>query len=563
MNNLPRYLILAALAVVGYLLLNAWRNDYVQPAASVPEITQPQNQGTDVGAVEQPTSKVANAELPQSVPKAAVPLATVPEKNGKNSGLIEVKSDLLTLKIDPTGGDIVAAALNRYPARIETPDVPFSLLARNGRTYVAQSGLIGPDGPDASPEGRPLYSSEHSSYQLAEGQDQLIFDLRHQSASGVVITKRFTLTRGSYLIDVRYLIDNSSQQPWQGNFFAQLKRDNSPDPSAGNQGFGVNPYLGTALYTPDKPYTKVPFDQIAKEPLSLEIKGGWVSMVQHYFISAWVADPDSSFLYETRKLGGKEQYIIGFKQPTELSVAPGQSASVGARLYIGPKIQKSLKTIAPGLDLTVDYGWLWFIAQPLFWILDWIHGLVQNWGVAIILLTVLVKAAFFHLSATSYRSMAKMRNLQPKMLELRDRHGNDRQQLSQATMELYRKEKVNPLGGCLPILVQMPVFIALYWTLLESVELRHASFLWLNDLSVMDPYFVLPIVMGVTMFIQQLLSPAPPDPMQAKVMRLMPVMFTFFFLWFPSGLVLYWLVNNLLSIAQQWFITRQIEAAAN
>jgi len=281
-------------------------------------------------------------------------------------------------------------------------------------------------------------------------------------------------------------------------------------------------------------------------------------MIQHYFISAWIPSAESSHLYQTRKVNGSNQYIIGFTDPV-LTVPAGASASTGAAFYVGPKIQSQLEKISPGLELTIDYGWLWFIAQPLFWLLTFIQGIVVNWGVAIILLTICVKAAFFKLSATSYKSMAKMRKLQPKMLDIRERHSDDRQKMSQLTMQLYKDEKVNPLGGCLPILVQMPVFISLYWTLNEAVELRHANFLWLTDLAAMDPYFILPIVMGVTMFIQQQLNPAPPDPIQAKMMKMMPIMFTFFFMWFPSGLVLYWLMNNLLSIAQQWVITRKIE----
>ncbi len=289
--------------------------------------------------------------------------------------------------------------------------------------------------------------------------------------------------------------------------------------------------------------------------------GGYVAMVQHYFVSAWIPNGDGQFSYQMRKLAGQDIYFLGFTTPI-LSVAPGTIGEIGARYYAGPKDQYRLEKIAEGLNLTVDYGFLWWLAQPLFYLLTLIHGVFNNWGVAIILLTVIVKSLLFPLSAASFRSMAKMRKLQPEMARLKERHGDDKQQFSQAMMELYKKEGANPLGGCFPMLLQMPVFLALYWTLMESVELRQAPFmLWIHDLSVMDPYFVLPILMGTSMFLTQMMQPEPPDPTQAKVMKMMPIMFTFFFLWFPSGLVLYWLVNNLLSVLQQWFVNRQIEKA--
>mgnify|MGYP002682454251 CR=1 FL=1 len=335
---------------------------------------------------------------------------------------------------------------------------------------------------------------------------------------------------------------------------------------------GIKPFIGFATHTTEEPYHKFTFQKIADTPYKGKTTGGWIALVQHYFISAWIPDAGQENSYEMLK-SSTSQNIGRFTTPT-LSVAPNTSGSFGAGFYAGPKDQYRLRDISPGLDLTVDYGWLWWIAQPLFALLyffatgqlhiaGWEMSLgtgIGNWGVAIILLTVLVKLAFFHLSATSYKSMAKMRKLQPKMLELKERFGEDRQKLSQETMDLYRKEKVNPLGGCLPILIQMPVFLSLYWVLLESVELRHAPFMaWIHDLSVMDPYYVLPLLMGASMFFQQKLNPAPPDPIQAKVFQFMPIIFTVFFLFFPAGLVLYWLVNNVLSITQQWIITRQIE----
>jgi YidC/Oxa1 family membrane protein insertase len=352
-------------------------------------------------------------------------------------------------------------------------------------------------------------------------------------------------------------VNNQTDKPWNANVFAQIKRDRSIDPSQGTA-MGMQAYLGAALFTPEEPYTKIDFDDMDESKFSDKISNGWLAMLQHYFVSAWVPVSAEAYTYQTRVLKNQGLYIIGMTG-NRFTVEPGTTESVGLQFYAGPKIQDRLGEIADGLEYTVDYGWLWFVAQPLFWLLDFFHGLVQNWGLAIILVTVVIKAVFFPLSAASYRSMANMRRVAPKLQELKERYGDDRQKMSQEMMSLYQKEKINPLGGCLPILVQMPVFIALYWVLLESVEIRQAPFmLWIVDLSVKDPFFILPILMGVTMFIQTSLNPTPPDPTQAKVMKMMPIMFTFFFMFFPAGLVLYWLVNNILSIAQQWYINKQI-----
>ena len=457
-------------------------------------------------------------------------------------------------------GDIVQLTLPQFPRRQDRPDVPFQLFDNGGeRVYQAQSGLVGANGPDARANGRPLYTASQRSFKLADGQDQLVVDLSFSEA-GVNYTKRFTLTRGKYELDVTYKVENQSGAPWAGNMYAQLKRDASADPSA-TTATGVSTYLGAAVWTPDEPYKKISMKDMDKQPFKESVQGGWVAWLQHYFVTAWVAEKDQTNAIQTRK-DSRGNYIVGFVGPS-LNVPSGASAETSATLYAGPKIQSHLKELSPGLELTVDYGFLWFIAQPIFWLLQHIHSLLGNWGWSIIVLTILIKGAFFPLSAASYRSMARMRAVSPKLQALKEQHGDDRQKMSQAMMELYKKEKINPLGGCLPILVQMPVFLALYWVLLESVEMRQAPWMfWITDLSIKDPFFILPIIMGATMFIQQQLNPTPPDPMQAKVLKLMPIIFTFFFLWFPAGLVLYWVVNNVLSIAQQWYITRQIEAAS-
>lgn len=551
--DIQRSILLVGLAVVSYLLVLQWNQDYGQaplPAASsatqsttspLPELTASNND--DV-----PTASQDEAQAPAADAPAA------------SQSLIRVQTDVLDLAIDPRGGDIVQLTLPQYPRRQDRPDVPFQLFDNgNERVYLAQSGLTGSNGPDARSSGRPLYHSATQHYQLSDDQQQLIVDLQFSEA-GVDYTKRFTLQRGQYDLKVSYLINNQSEQPWVGNMFAQLKRDGSADPSS-TTATGTATYLGAALWTADEPYKKVSMGDMDEKQLRQTVAGGWVAWLQHYFVTAWIPAADSNNVVQTRK-DSQGNYIVGFTGPS-LNVPAGAQAETSAVLYAGPKIQSELKTLSPGLELTVDYGFLWFIAQPIFWLLEQIHKLLGNWGWSIIMLTVIIKLIFFPLSAASYRSMARMRAVAPKLQALKEKYGDDRQKMSQGMMELYKKEKINPLGGCLPILVQMPVFLALYWVLLESVEMRQAPWLlWITDLAIKDPYFILPLIMGVTMFIQQQLNPTPPDPMQARVMKLMPIIFTFFFLWFPAGLVLYWVVNNVLSIAQQWYITRQIERAA-
>ena len=574
--DIQRSILIVALAIVSYMMVLQWNQDYGQ----APLPTQTAAATTSVPSL--PDSDVATANSSDDVPtanaetsegSAVAPVAV-------SDQLIRVKTDVLDLAIDPRGGDIVQLQLPQYPRRQDRPDVPFQLFD-NGteRTYLAQSGLIGSNAPDKS-SGRALWSSAQQEYRLAEGQEQLVVDLT-LSEGGVNYIKRFTFTRGlnaqcstseqqlkkpgcvdpaSYQINIAYLIDNQSAQAWSGNMYAQLKRDASGDPSS-TTATGTATYLGGALWTAEEPYKKVSMKDIDKQPIKETVQGGWVAWLQHYFVTAWIPTSDSTNQVQTRK-DSQGNYIVGYTGQA-VQVEPGAKAEISAILYAGPKLQGHLKTLSPGLELTVDYGILWFLAQPIFWLLEHLHSLLGNWGWSIIVLTIIIKLIFFPLSAASYKSMARMRAVSPKLAALKEQFGDDRQKMSQAMMELYKKEKINPLGGCLPILVQMPVFLALYWVLLESVEMRQAPWLlWITDLSIKDPFFILPIIMGATMFIQQQLNPTPPDPMQAKVLKLMPIIFTFFFLWFPAGLVLYWVVNNVLSIAQQWYITRKIEAAA-
>lgn len=558
--NLQRNILIGALLVITYLMVVQWNKDFVQqdlaPAAQtqVAPLDSSDLPGSDDNAA------AHDGDVPAAINGEGEALApaqvTTPDAKG---GLVKVETDTLQVTINPVGGDIVSLALPQYPTRKDRPDLPFQLLEQSGnRTYIAQSGLTGQQGPDKS-SGRARYSVEQNSYQLADGEEQLVVDLT-TSSEGVNVTKRFTFTRGSYLVGVSYLIDNQSSQSWSGSLFGQIKRDGSGDPSS-STATGMATFLGTAYWSDDASYTKLKMSELDDTRLAENVSGGWIAWLQHYFVSAWIPSPEVTHHYRTLK-DRSGNYIVGFTSPA-VTVPAGEQQQISADFYAGPKIQDDLKAISQGLELTVDYGFLWWIAQPLFWVLSLIHGFVGNWGWSIILLTCLIKLIFFPLSATSYRSMANMRRVAPKLQALREQYGDDRQKMSQGMMELYKKEKINPLGGCLPILVQMPVFIALYWVLMESVEIRQAEWLgWITDLSLKDPYFILPIIMGATMFLQQQLNPTPPDPMQAKVMKMLPIIFTFFFLWFPAGLVLYWVVNNCLSIAQQWYITRQIEKGA-
>ena len=552
--DIKRTILIVALAIVSYVMVLKWNQDYGQAALPTQNVA---SSTTTSGLPDTATgTNAASDDISRAASDTSAPAET-PVAASKD--LIQVKTDVLDLAIDPQGGDVAQLTLPLYPRRQDRPDVPFQLFDNGGeRVYLAQSGLIGTNGPDANPAGRPVYSSEKKVYQLADGQDQLVVDLKF-SKDGVNYIKRFTMKRGLYDVAVSYIVDNQSAQPWNGAMFAQLKRDASADPSS-TTATGTATYLGAALWTSSEPYKKVSMKDMDKAQLKETVTGGWVAWLQHYFVTAWIPAKGANNIVQTRK-DSKGNYIIGYTGPT-LTAAPGAKVETSAVLYAGPKSQAVLKELSPGLELTVDYGILWFIAQPIFWLLQHIHAIVGNWGWSIIFLTMLIKGIFFPLSAASYKSMARMRAVAPKLAALKEQHGDDRQKMSQAMMELYKKEKINPLGGCLPILVQMPVFLSLYWVLLESVEMRQAPFmLWITDLSIKDPFFILPIIMGATMFIQQQLNPTPPDPMQAKVMKMMPIIFTFFFLWFPAGLVLYWVVNNCLSIAQQWYITRKIEAA--
>lgn len=555
--DIQRIVLFAGLAIVSYLMVLAWNEDYNQPRTE--QVTQVETSGSDGSVDDMVLPESASRTDDEFVTPETGELRSTSSDGEQSVGdqFITVVTDVLELTIDRVGGNVIASSLLQYDESLDS-EQPLTLLTNTqNRTYILESGLIGRNGPDGRSAGQaPVYQAEASRFELTDGQDELIIDLKLTTDDGVDITKRYRLARDSYEIDIRYLINNQSDTDWQGNFTGKIVRDEAPDPTSQTT-MGIKAYLGLVISTPDNPYEKYDFSDLGKQRVNEPVTNGWLAFLQHYFITAWVPDRDKTAQFQTTRRD--QLHVMGFVYPAT-AVAPGQTVEVGATAYVGPKIIDRLEALAPNLDRTVDFGWLFFISLPLFYILEWFYGLVGNWGVAIILLTVLVKAVFFHLSATSYRSMAKMRAVAPQLTRLKELYGDDRQRMSQEMMALYKREKINPLGGCLPILVQMPVFISLYWVLFESVQLRHAPFmLWINDLSQMDPYFILPILMGISMFIQMSLNPTPPDPMQAKIMKLMPPVFTVFFLWFPAGLVLYWLVNNILSISQQWYITRKIE----
>jgi len=553
-----RSIILVALAVVSYMLILAWNEDYGQTNTVQKTVQAPIKEQTFDTENEHTIKNSDDFVTPEEVSQNNIVSANSLES--RKSQVVHVSTDVLDIQIDLKGGNIISATMPNYKTSLGS-DEPLSLLEKTNRHYVVESGLFGKNGFDSSKNGPlPIYSAAKSDYILNESDQELTIDLSYQDQSGVTVTKRYQFQRDSYLIKVSYLINNQSEQVWEANFSGKIVRDQSVDPST-QTSMGMQSFLGMALSSAEKPYEKYDFEDLKESPINETIQGGWVAFIQHYFLSAWIPSDQQQHTYQSRFRNGL--HLMGFISPVT-KVAVGEEKTIEASLYIGPKIIERLEQIAPKLDLTVDYGWLFFIAYPLFVLLDFLHSILGNWGLAIIGVTIVVKALFFKLSAASYRSMANMRRVAPKLKSLKDQYGDDRQKMSQAMMELYKKEKINPLGGCLPILVQMPVFIALYWVILESVQLRHAPFMfWITDLSVKDAYFVLPILMGISMFIQMQLNPAPPDPMQAKIMKIMPIMMTIFFLWFPSGLVLYWLVNNILSISQQWVITRQIEKAAS
>ena len=570
-QEILRYGLLLALGICAYLLVMNWTEDYgrtAPPTEELGEISMPDSaQQNDDPAVritdELPTVMDSDTK---DVPDASLVRSgggeeTFTARGSRESDLIRVRTPLMNLAIDPVGGDIRHMDLLEHPISLDYPDVPTTLLRKsNGRTYIAQSGLVGTDGFDSSPQ-KPRYTTARKVYDIENSLTEVVLTARRTVDDGgeILVRKVFTIDPAQYLIRVTHEVDNRSSSPFVANLFAQLTHDGIPDESG--MFLGPRPYVGAALTTNDTRYEKIGFDDVDESRFREEVDGGWIAILQHYFLSTWVpADAASYLYYGLRDSAGR--YRFGLTGP-EVSVAPGDVGEFSLQFYSGPKTQQTLDAIADNLELTVDYGILWFLSLPLFYVLEFSYGLVGNWGAAIILLTIAVKLILYPLSALSYKSMARMRTVAPQMKRIQERFSGDRERMTKEVMALYKKEKVNPLSGCLPMLAQMPVFLALYWVLYESVELRQAPFIfWIQDLSVMDPFFVLPILMGGSMLLMQMLNPPMPDPMQQKMMKIMPVIFTVLFIFFPAGLVLYWLMNNILSYAQQFYVTKRVERQA-
>ena len=553
-----RLLLYLAFGFLSLIIYQTWLQDYHAP---VP-VAQTSTDVPGSTAVGTNTASVSSSTNAADMPAAVAGSVATPSANetAVQFPTVSVITDVMDIVISARGATIVGVELLDYPISVEQPDTAFLLASDDPLHFlVAESGLQGRAG-ESAPTHRELMTPEADSYTLVDGQNTIVVPFVWTSESGITVTKTLTFYRSNYEVDVAYEISNGSDADWTVNQYRQLKR--KPGTSDEKQQF-VNTYIGAVVSNEEDRYTKVSFGDMEDEDLSVNTTDGWVAMIQHYFAAAWVPQTGEQNTAYSRYLAQENRYLIGMVSASQV-VPAGSQGSFATKAYIGPKIQDNLSAVAPHLELTVDFGWLTIIAQPLFWLLKTIHSFVGNWGWAIIFTTFVIKAVFYKLSEASYRSMAKMKLLQPKLLSLKERHGDDRAKMGQATMELYKKEKVNPLGGCLPMLIQIPVFIALYWTLLESVELRQAPFmLWIQDLSIKDPFFILPVIMAATMYFQQKLNPAPVDPIQAKVFQFLPLVFGIFFAFFPAGLVLYWVVNNTLSIAQQYYITRHVLADSN
>ncbi|HUW52478.1 MAG TPA: membrane protein insertase YidC [Rhodanobacter sp.] len=570
--NQTRTFLMFALLAVAYLLFMAWQKDYAPPppaATSTTGIAAASTDGSVPGAI--PAAATAMGAAPSALPTisaAATPASQTPAQ------LITIRTDVLNLTVDTRGGSLVHAELLAYPSAAPThkqPNPPPTVLLDSEAThyFVVQSGLV--SSSDSAPADQPnhlaIFRSAKSSYAMAEGQNELKVDLTWQDAAGLKVVKTYSFKRGSYVIGLTQRVDNGSSAAWQGNAYQQLLRVAPPKPGSWFSHF-TDPesrsFQGAAWYTGEK-FEKMSFEDFskAKDHLDSQIKGGWAAMLRLYFFAAWIppADQTDHYVTETINPGSAQpRYLIRTIGPT-LSVAPGQTVSSQARLYLGPNVQGTLDSIAPGLDLTIDYGMLKVIAVPMHAVLSFLHGIARNWGVAIILLVLLIKGATWKLTAVQYRSSAKMRKLQPRIAQLKERYGDDKVKMQQATMELYKKEKVNPMGGCLPVLITMPVFYGLFYVLEQSLELRHAAFLWIPDLSAADPYFILPVIYALVMLGTQWLNPvaAGMDPTQAKMMKVMPLLFTVMFAFFPAGLCLYYAVNGLVGLGQQWWITHHLD----
>jgi YidC/Oxa1 family membrane protein insertase len=550
MMNYIRYALYGILVFVGMQMYQMWDKEHPK-AVAAPVVASTTEASPSNNYIPDLTNNAAatTASTSTTPDVKSAPVAA-------SSHIIHVKTDVMDVDIDAQGGNITQVKLLKYPEQLHS-STPFVLLNNQDATrYLAQSGLLSTEGPDTS-KGQALYTVDQNKtdFALEPNQNQLQVKLNWEDANGVKVSKTFNFQRDDYEINVDYQVQNQSKAAWEGNLYLQLMRKDTPPSKQGL--INLTTYFGAGISSPAKAFQKITFKDMVEKPVNQTIVGGWAAMVQHYFVSAWIPEKTATSQYFSH-VTTDGLYTIGSLGP-KITAAPGATVGTHAKFYAGPAIAKRLEHAAPGLQLTIDFGIFWIIAVSIFWMMAAIHSVVGNWGWSIVLVTLVIKLMFYHLSAKSYRSMSVLKKLQPRINTLKERFGDDKQKFTQATLELYKKEKVNPMSGCLPILIQIPVFIGLYWVLIESVELRQAPFiLWIQDLTQKDPYYVLPVLMGISMFLQQRLNPPPPDPMQAKVMMFMPVVFTALFVNFPAGLMLYWFVNNTLSFLQQWFIMRSI-----
>ncbi len=562
-----RTFLLLLLCIVGWAMWSAWEKDYgVHPPA--PTAVETPAAVTPPAGADLPTATSPNRSADPTLPTAPTTPASAPPTSATGTAetpRIHVRTDVFDLEIDTAGGTLRRLALRNYPLSPEDREHPVTLFSSApSEFHIAQSGLFSSTAP--APDHNAVYASERASYELADGADSIAVPLVWRAANGIVVTRTYTFRRGSYVIGLADRLDNQGEQVWTGNAYRQLQRIAAPKTSS----FSITSpdsysFVGASWYSPEKKFEKLAFDKFATEALQRDVTSGWIAMLQHHFLAAWIPDAADKESFSSAEIGTitPARYVLRDMGPAT-TVKPGEHHDFGARLYVGPKLQNELEAIAPGLEKTVDYGKVTVIAEPLFhWVLSPIHKLVGNWGWAIILTTLLIKLAMFPLSESQFRSMAKMRAMQPRLEALKQRYGDNKEKLNEAMIDFYKKEKINPAGGCLPILLQMPVFIALYWVLIESVEMRQAPFMfWIQNLSAKDPYFILPALNAAVMFVTQRLSPTTGmDPAQAKMMQMMPIVFGVMFAFFPSGLVLYWVVNGLLSLLQQMIIMRRHEAA--
>ena len=574
MNNpdIRRWVLLLAIGICAYWLVQSWvayqqqknTDDYSgsgEPTVVPSEGSEDANLPTDAVITDDRSRTSEDGDVPDA--SLVTPQRETENTNTETTSrdLIEVKTPLHHIWIDPLWGDIVGAKLPEYPVSLKDPDIPTTLLDRRfGRTYIAQSRLYESNGSDRLPT-RPIFTSNALVYNLEDDatQDTLDVVLTFER-DGIQLAKTFVFSKDRYDVQVKYDVQNSTTDPYSAAFFAQIRRDDG-SPDGVKTGFFRPPaYLGGAVTTPDKRYKRLKFKQLRENAFEVRgLQGGWIAFLQHYFISAWIPPEDGTYSYYAGKLSSGD-FRYGFTGPLE-TISPGSIKTYEATFYVGPKRQKHLHPLAPYLSLTVDYGFFWWLSVPMFKVLEWIQSWAVNWGISIVLLTIVIKTVLFPLSEMSYRSMARMRKLSPQIKRIQEKYGTDRQKLGQEMMGLYKKEKANPLSGCFPMLLQMPVFFALYWVLIESVELRQAPLmLWIQDLGAMDPWFILPILNGASMFLMQRLNPPMADPMQQRVMMLMPIMFCVICIFMPAGLVLYWFTNNLYSMGHHYFALKKAGA---